>query len=72
MELQSHKDLLNGRLPETGFIRKSQLIPYILPVGNTTLWRWCKEGKFPAPVQLSRRLTVWRVEDVRKWLNETK
>lgn len=68
MKSETKENLIIGRLPETGFIRKSQLIPYLLPISNTTLWRWCKEGKFPAPVQLSTRLTVWRVEDVREWL----
>lgn len=72
MEKQNDKDIVVGRLPETGFIRKSQLIPYLLPVSNTTLWRWVKDGKFPSPVQLSKRLSVWRVEDVRSWLNEAK
>lgn len=72
MKDQNAKDAFVGRLPETGFIRKSQLIPYLLPISNTTLWKWCKEGKFPAPVQLSTRLSVWRVEDVRAWLAEAK
>lgn len=72
MDAKNHKELIIGRLPETGFIRKSQLIPWILPVGNTTLWRMCKDGRFPAPIQLSTRLTVWRVEDVRAWLAEAK
>lgn len=70
--MEHKKDMMIGRLPETGFIRKSQLIPYILPISNTTLWSWCKQGKFPAPVQLSTRLSVWRVEDVRAWLAEAK
>lgn len=70
--MEHKKDMMIGRLPETGFIRKSQLIPHLLPISNTTLWKWCKEGKFPAPVQLSTRLSVWRAEDVRAWLAEAK
>jgi predicted DNA-binding transcriptional regulator AlpA len=28
-----------------------------------------KAGKFPAPVKLSQRVTAWRVEDIREWMN---
>ena len=48
-------------------IRSARLAPS-LGIGRTTLWRWVKEGVFPAPVKLSDRVTVWRVGDVREWL----
>lgn len=56
-------------LPATGFIREAQLIPEVLPVSSPTLWRWCKSGKFPRPVKLGPRVTAWRVEDVRSWMD---
>lgn len=55
-------------LPETGYVRESQLIPALLPFSPTTLARMVKRGSFPAPIKLSPRVTVWRVEDVRTWL----
>lgn len=57
-----------GRLPESGFLRQSQLIPLIVPFSSATLWRMVKAGTFPAPVKLSERVTAWRVEDVRAWM----
>ena len=36
-------------LPETGFVRQSQLIPGILPFSPSTLWRLVKAGKFTGP-----------------------
>jgi hypothetical protein len=42
--------------------------PGILPFSSPTLWRLVKAGKFPAPVKLSERVTAWRVEDVRAWM----
>ena len=57
-------------LPSTGFIRQSQLIPSILPIAPATLWRWVKSGKFVSPVKLSDRVTAWRCEDVRQWLDD--
>lgn len=71
-------------LPATGYVRQSQLIGTparkadtehaqdatrgILPFSSPTLWRMVKSGKFPAPVKLSERVTAWRVEDVRAWM----
>lgn len=57
-------------LPETGFVRQSQLIPHIIPFSSTTLWRKVKSGDFPAPVKLSSRVTAWRAEDVRAWMRQ--
>jgi len=58
----------SGVLPETGYIRQSQLIPKIIPFSSATLWREVKAGSFPVPVNLSQRVTAWRVEDVREWM----
>jgi len=61
-------------LPETGFIRLSQIIgnpktkppiPAIFPVSKSTWWDGVKSGRFPAGVKLSERTTAWRVEDIR-------
>jgi predicted DNA-binding transcriptional regulator AlpA len=56
------------QLPDSGYIRQSQLIPDVVPVSPATLWRNCKAGQFPKPVKLSERVTAWRVGDVRAWL----
>jgi prophage regulatory protein len=57
-----------GRIPETGFLRQSQLVPIIVPVGHATFWRMVKDGRFPAPVKLGPKVTAWRAEDVRAWI----
>lgn len=59
---------LTGQLPETGYVRQSQIIPVILPFSPATLWRKVKAGEFPQPVKLSARITAWRVEDIRSWM----
>lgn len=59
----------NQGLPQTGYIRQSQLIPAIIPIAPATLWRWVKSGQFIPPVKLSDRVTAWRCEDVRQWLD---
>ncbi|WP_260428508.1 helix-turn-helix transcriptional regulator [Burkholderia stagnalis] len=37
-------------------------------VKKTTLYRWIREGKFPAPVQLGARSVGWRATDVQQWV----
>jgi prophage regulatory protein len=62
------------QLPETGFLRLTQIIgdsqaeppiPPIIPVKKSCWWEGCKSGRFPKPVKLGSRVTVWRVEDIR-------
>lgn len=55
---------LNG----IAYVRQSQLIPGVLPFSVATLWRKVKNGTFPQPVKLSERITAWRAEEVRQWL----
>ncbi len=57
-----------GELPATGYIRQAQLIPTIVPFSTATLWRKVKSGDFPQPIKLSERITAWRVEDIRVWM----
>ena len=57
-------------LPAVGYVRQSQLIPTIVPFSSATLWRRVNSGGFPRPVKLSERVTAWRVEDIRAWMND--
>lgn len=62
------------QLPETGYLRLSQIIgsqhpkrlhPAYIPVSKSTWWEGVRSGRFPKPVKLGPRITVWRVEDIR-------
>lgn len=68
-------------LPETGYLRLWQIIgdpgnpsakppkpqtPAVIPVSKSTWWAGVKSGRYPQPVRtLGRRITCWRVEDIR-------
>ncbi|MDP3521945.1 MAG: AlpA family phage regulatory protein [Hydrogenophaga sp.] len=59
-------------LPATGFLRLSHIIgskkasvPPLIPVGKTTWWDGVKSGRYPQPIKLAPRVTVWRAEDIR-------
>jgi predicted DNA-binding transcriptional regulator AlpA len=43
-----------------------------LPVSAPTLWRWIKQGKFPAPFKLGQNTTVWDASEVAAWIEEQK
>jgi predicted DNA-binding transcriptional regulator AlpA len=62
-------------LPETGFLRLSQIIgdrnasppiPALIPVKKSCWWDGVRTGRFPKPLKLGPRVTVWRIEDIRK------
>ncbi|MDR2881342.1 MAG: AlpA family phage regulatory protein, partial [Azoarcus sp.] len=40
----------------------------ILGVSPATLRRWVEKEQFPRPIRLSKRVSVWRAEDVQAWM----
>jgi prophage regulatory protein len=63
-----------SQLPETGFLRLRQIIGdpkadppvlAIIPVKKSCWWEGVRTGRFPKPVKLGPRVTVWRVQDIR-------
>jgi predicted transcriptional regulator len=42
--------------------------PGVLPVGQATIWRWVRDGKFPKPFTMGERCTVWDKAAVDAWL----
>jgi len=55
--------------PTSGFLRQPQVLG-LVPISKSTLWRRVQAGTFPMPVKLSERVTVWRSEDVCRWIGE--
>lgn len=63
------------QLPETGFLRLSQIIgnpkanppiPAIIPVSKSSWWAGVKNGRYPQPVRsLGARITAWDVQSIR-------
>ncbi|MEH6742681.1 helix-turn-helix transcriptional regulator [Hyphomonas sp.] len=55
-------------LPKTGFLRLKDILAPAgpIPVSKSTWWAGVKDGRFPKPLKLGARVTVWRVEDIRE------
>ncbi len=55
------------QFPQTGFVRLSQILAPTgpIPVSKSTWWKGIKDGRFPKPMKLGPRTTVWKAEDIR-------
>lgn len=45
-------------------LRLKQIIPGRVPVSKSSWWKGIKEGRFPKPIKLGPRTTVWAEEDI--------
>lgn len=50
-------------IPQQGFLRLPQVLA-IIPISKSTWWEGCRTERFPKPVKLGPRITVWRAEDI--------
>jgi prophage regulatory protein len=67
------------QLPETGFLRLSQIlgdpkagIPALIPISKSSWWAGIKTGRYPKGLKLAPRTTVWPVESIRALIDSTK
>jgi prophage regulatory protein len=60
----------HGVLPQSGFVRLPQILA-VYPVSRATWYNGVRDGKYPAPVKLSERISAWRAADIRKLIGET-
>ena len=72
---------MSSNIPATGFVRLKKIIgeasaePPILPVipvCKATWWKGVKSGRFPAPIKLGPNTTVWRAEDIHRFIADGK
>lgn len=50
-------------IPATGFLRLPQVLA-LIPISKSAWWAGCRTGRFPKPIKLAPRTTVWRAEDI--------
>jgi prophage regulatory protein len=58
--------------PRTGFVRLTAILAPAgpIPVGRTTWWEGVRTGRYPRPLKLGPRITVWRAEDIHKLIDK--
>lgn len=52
-------------LPTEGYVRLPKILE-VIPIGKTSWWGGVKSGKYPKPIKLGHRTTVWDVRDIRQ------
>ena len=50
---------------EERFLRLSQVLE-IIPISRSGWWKGCKEGKYPKPLKIGARTTVWRASEIQE------
>jgi prophage regulatory protein len=56
----------------TGYVRLADILAPAgpLPISKSTWWAGVKDGRYPKSVKLGLRITAWRVEDIRKLIEQ--
>lgn len=57
------------KLPSEGFVRLRDVLR-LIPVSKSTWWAGVKSGRFPRPCKLGPHTTAWRVEDIRRLIEQ--
>ena len=52
-----------SNIPSTGLLRLPQILA-IFPISKSSWWEGCRTGRYPKPIKLGPRTTVWRAEDI--------
>lgn len=55
--------------PAEILLRLPQVLERV-PVSRSGLWKMVQERRFPQPVKLSPRVTVWRASDVQAYIEQ--
>jgi predicted DNA-binding transcriptional regulator AlpA len=58
-------------LPHSALL-DAEKVAAVISRSPQTLWRWVRAGTFPKPHIQRAGYTVWRVEDIRLWLESAR
>jgi len=58
-----------SELPDEAHVRLP-VVAGLFAMSVSSVWRRVKDGSLPHPIKVSRRITAWRVSDLRRVLTE--
>ena len=58
---------MSTRIPSTGFLRLPQIME-LFPISKSAWWNGCRSGRYPKPIKLGPRTTVWRAEEIKAFI----
>jgi len=55
-----------SEFPRSGHVRLHAILAHKgpIPVSKSTWWLGVKQGRYPKPLKLGPRITVWRAEEI--------
>lgn len=54
---------MSQTINEDALLRISQVLE-LIPISRSAWWQGCKDGRFPKPIKLGPRTSVWRSSDI--------
>lgn len=60
---------MNQDITQNRFLRLNQVLE-LIPISKSSWWAGCKSGRYPKPVKLGPRITVWRETDIIAFLEK--
>ena len=42
----------------------------IIPISKSAWWQGCKDGRYPKPIKLGPRTTVWKASDISAFMRQ--
>jgi prophage regulatory protein len=67
-----------NQINPTGLLRLWQIVgdpkknqPPLIPISKSSWWAGVKSGRYPSPIKLSARTTVWRAQEVYELINNS-
>ena len=58
-----------SNLENESLLRLPQVLK-IIPISKSAWWQGCKDGRYPKPIKLGPRTTVWKVLDISAFVRQ--
>lgn len=58
-----------SNLENESLLRLPQVLK-IIPISKSAWWQGCKNGRYPKPIKLGPRTTVWKASDISAFMRE--
>ena len=69
-----HFEKINTEVPmfdmENESILRLPQVLKIVPISKSAWWQGCKDGRYPKPIKLGPRTTVWKASDIAAFMRQ--
>lgn len=58
-----------SNLENESLLRLPQVLE-LIPISKSAWWQGCKDGRYPKPIKLGPRTTVWKASDISAFMRQ--